>query len=151
MCYLITSDVIWSSNDFVILVTPFTTWELSAMKWDLFLGILCKRKVVYLQSYLQNFSRNFSFLHWSVYCNKLLLNEIHSNYCKRVCLFYAKFSLDNFDFSSDFYACDFLRFALSKIRSQSQFQAAELNGRKFNTKSQMKSAPKPVPFFNFKS
>ena len=27
---------------------------------------------------------------------KLLLNAVHSNYCKRVCLFYANFSLDNF-------------------------------------------------------
>ena len=35
--------------------------------------------------------------------------------------------------------------------SQSQFQAAELNWRQFNTKSQMKSAPKRVPFLNFKS
>ena len=26
-------------------------------------------------------------------------------------VFYAKFSIDNFDFSSDFYALDFLRFA----------------------------------------
>ena len=31
--------------------------------------------------------------------------------------------------------------------SQSQFQAAELNWRQFNTKSQMKSAPKLVSFF----
>ena len=64
-----------------------------------------------------------------------------------VCLFYAKFSLDNFDFSSDFYALDFLRFAWYKIISQSQFHAAELNWRQFNTESQMKSAPKLVPFF----
>ena len=42
--------------------------------------------------------------------------------------------------SSEFYALDFLRFALSKILSQSQFQAAEFNRRQFNTKSQMKSA-----------
>ena len=46
----------------------------------------------------------------------LILNEVHSNYCKRVCL-YANFSLDSFDFSSDFYALDFLRFAWSKILS----------------------------------
>ena len=64
-----------------------------------------------------------------------------------MCLFYAKFSLDNFDFSSDFYALDFLHFACSKIASQSQFQAAELNWRQFKTKSQMKSAPKLVSFF----
>ena len=57
-------------------------------------------------------------------------------------VFYAKFLLDNFDFSSDFYALDFLHFAWSKIPSQSQFYAAELNWRQFNTKSQMKSAPK---------
>ena len=64
-----------------------------------------------------------------------------------VCVFfYAKFSLENFDFSSDFYALDFLRFAWSKILCQSQLQAAELNWRQFNTKSQMKSAPKRVPF-----
>ena len=69
-----------------------------------------------------------------------------------VCVFfYAKFSLDGFDFSSDFYALDFLHFAWSKILSQSQFQAAELNWRQFNTKSQIKSAPKLVSFFNFKS
>ena len=60
-------------------------------------------------------------------------------------VFCAKFLLDNFDFSNDFHALDFLRFA--KIRSQSQFQAAELNWRQFHTKSQMKSAPKLVPFF----
>ena len=61
--------------------------------------------------------------------------------------FNAKFLLDGFDFSSDFYALDFLRFARSKIFSQSQFQAAKLNWRQFNTKSQMKIAPKLVPFF----
>ena len=65
-----------------------------------------------------------------------------------VCVFYAKFSLDRFDFSSDFYALDFLRFAWSKILSQSQFQAAELNWRQSNTKSQMKSALKLVPVFS---
>ena len=64
-----------------------------------------------------------------------------------MCLFYAKFSLDNFDFSSDFYALDFLRIERYKILSQSQLQAAELNWRQFNTKSQMKSAPKLEPFF----
>ena len=37
--------------------------------------------------------------------------------------------------------------AWSKIFSQSQFQAAELNWRQFKTKSQMKSASKLVPFF----
>ena len=60
----------------------------------------------------------------------------------------AKFLLDILDFSSDFYALDFLRFALPKILSQAQFQAAEFNWRQFKTKSQMKSAPKPVSFFN---
>ena len=40
-----------------------------------------------------------------------------------------------------------LRFAWPNILSRSQFQAAELNWRQFNTKSQMKSAPKLVPFF----
>ena len=64
-----------------------------------------------------------------------------------VCVFfYAKFSLDGFDFSSDFYALD-LHLAWSKILSQSQFQAVELNVRQFNTKSQMKSAPKLLSFF----
>ena len=77
---------------------------------------------------------------------ELLLNEIHSNYCKRVS-FYAKFPIDSFDFSSGFYALDFLRIALSKILSQSHFQAAELNWWQFNTKRQMKSSPKLVPFF----
>ena len=62
-------------------------------------------------------------------------------------VFYAKFLFDNFDFSSDFYALDFLHFAWSKIPSQSQFQAAEHNWRQFNTKSQLKSAPKLVSFF----
>ena len=66
-----------------------------------------------------------------------------------MCLFYAKFFLDNFDFSSDFYDLDFLRFAGSKILSQAQFQAAELNWRQFNTKSQIKSAPKLGSFLNF--
>ena len=44
-------------------------------------------------------------------------------------------------------------FSWSKILSQSQFQAAEFNWRQFNTKSQMKIAPKLVPFFtlNLKS
>ena len=45
--------------------------------------------------------------------------------------FYAKFLLEGFQFSSDFYALDFLRFTWSKILSQSQFQAAELNWRQF--------------------
>ena len=45
-----------------------------------------------------------------------------------VCVFFnAKFSLDSFDFSRDFYTLDFLRFTWSKILSQSQFQAAEFN------------------------
>ena len=64
--------------------------------------------------------------------------------------FLCKIVADNFDFSSDFYAPDFLRFAWSKILSQSQFQATELNWRQFNTKSQTKSAPKVVPFFTLK-
>ena len=55
--------------------------------------------------------------------------------------------MQNFDFSGDFYALDFLRFAWSKNLSQSQFQAPELNWRQFNTKSQLKSAPKLVSFF----
>ena len=63
------------------------------------------------------------------------------------CLFYAKFLLDNFEFSSDFYVLDFLRFAWSKILSQSQFQAAKLNWRQLNAKSQLKSAPELVSFF----
>ena len=69
---------------------------------------------------------------------------------ENVCVFYAKFLLDNFDFSNDFYALDFLRFAWSKILSQSQFQAVELNWRQFNTKCQMKSAPKLESFFTSK-
>ena len=64
-----------------------------------------------------------------------------------VCPFYAKFLLDRFDFLSDFDALDVLRFAWSEILSQSQFQAAELNWRQLDTKSQMKSAPKLVQFF----
>ena len=36
-------------------------------------------------------------------------------------VFNAKFSLDNFDFSSDFYALEFLGFAWSKSLSKSQF------------------------------
>ena len=68
----------------------------------------------------------------------MLLNEFHSNYCKRVCLFYAKFLLDGFDFLSDF---------LLKL-SQLQLQTAELNRWKFNTKSQLKIAPKRVQFFS---
>ena len=64
-----------------------------------------------------------------------------------VFVFYAKFSLDFFDFSSDFLALDFLRFLWSKILSQSQFQAAEFDWRQFNTKSQVKNSPKLVPFF----
>ena len=59
-----------------------------------------------------------------------------------------KFLLDDFDFSSDLYALDFSRFAWSKILSESQFQAAELNWQQFNTKIQMKSAPKLLPFLN---
>ena len=39
-----------------------------------------------------------------------------------------------------------VEFAEWLLLSQSQFHAAELNLRKFNTKSQMKSAPKLVPF-----
>ena len=50
-----------------------------------------------------------------LYQNQLadLINcsEVHSNCCKRVGLFYANFSLERFDFSNDFYALDFLRFA----------------------------------------
>ena len=57
------------------------------------------------------------------------------------------FLLDHFDFSSAFYTLDFLRFAWSKILSQSHIQAAEFNWRQFNTNSQMKSAPKLVPLF----
>ena len=53
-------------------------------------------------------------------------------------VFYAKFLLDSFDFSSDLYTLDFLRFAWCQIRSQSQFEAAELNWRQINTKNQMK-------------
>ena len=64
-----------------------------------------------------------------------------------VFIFYAKFLLNIFDFSNDFFDVDFLRFAWSKILSQSQFQAAECNWRQFNTKSQVKSSPKLVPFF----
>ena len=57
------------------------------------------------------------------------------------------YHFDNFDFSSDFYALDFLRFAWSKIPSQSQFRAADFNWRQFNAKNQMKIAPKLVPVF----
>ena len=81
------------------------------------------------------------------FTGNLLIGLTENNYCKRVC-FYAKFSRDRFDFSSDFYALDFLRFSSSKILSQSQFQAAELNWRHFNTQSQMKSAAKLVTSFD---
>ena len=45
--------------------------------------------------------------------------------------------------------CTPLTFCVSRDLkcSQSQFQTDELNWRQFNTKSQMKSAPKLVPFF----
>ena len=53
-------------------------------------------------------------LYW--HCQICLTAEVFN--CSRreaiivnVCLFYAKFSLDRFEFSSDFYAFDFLRFA----------------------------------------
>ena len=36
---------------------------------------------------------------------------------------------------------------LPDLKSQPQFQAAELNWRQFNTQSQMRSAQKLVPFF----
>ena len=67
-------------------------------------------------------------------------------------LFYAKFLLGNCDVSSDFYDLDFCVSRDLKF-SQSQFQAAELNWRQFNTKSQMKSARKLMSFFtlNLKS
>ena len=57
------------------------------------------------------------------------------------------FRLTNLTFRVNFTPLTFLRFAWSKILSQAQFQAAELNWRQFNTKSQMKNAPKLVPFF----
>ena len=71
-----------------------------------------------------------------------------------MCVYFKQnFCLTILDFASDFYALDFLRFAWSKFLSQSHFQAAELNWRQFNSKSQLKSAPKLVPFFslNFNS
>ena len=63
------------------------------------------------------------------------------------------FHLTILTFRVTFTPLDFLRFAWSKILSQSQFQAAELNWRQFKTRSQMKSAPKLVSFFtlNLKS
>ena len=51
------------------------------------------------------------------YTQKVHSSEIIFNCSRReaiivnVCIFYAKFLLDGFDFSSDFYALDFLRFA----------------------------------------
>ena len=57
------------------------------------------------------------------------------------------FPLTVLTFRVIFNAFDFLLLAWSIIPSQSQFHAAELNVRHFNTKSQMKSAPKLVPFF----
>ena len=60
--------------------------------------------------------------------------------------FWVKFLLDGFDFSNDFYALDFFCVSRDLKFSQSQFQAAELNWRQFNTKSQLKIAPKLVSF-----
>ena len=71
-----------------------------------------------------------------------------------VCVFFMQnFRLTFLTFWVTFTPLTFLRFAWSKILSESQFQAAELNWRQFNTKSQMKSAPKLVSFFtlNFNS
>ena len=69
--------------------------------------------------------------------NQAVFNCSRREQLFQTCLFYAKFLLDRFDFSSDFYALDFLRFVWSKILFQSQFQAAEFNWRQFNTESQM--------------
>ena len=75
----------------------------------------------------------------------MLLNEVHSNYCKRVCV------LQNFRLTLLTSRVTFtpLTFCVSRDLkfSQSQFQAAELNWWEFNTKSQTKSAPKLVPIF----
>ena len=57
-----------------------------------------------------------------------------------VCVFLCKIFAWRFWLFEWLNALDFLRFVWSKILSQSQFQAAELNWRQFNTKSQMKSA-----------
>ena len=62
-------------------------------------------------------------------------------------LLMQNFRLTILTFRVNFTLLNFLRFALSKILSQSQFQAAELKQRQFNAKSQMKSAPKLVSFF----
>ena len=61
-----------------------------------------------------------------------------------VCLFYAKFSLDNFDFWSDFYALDLLRY--QKFSLNNNFKQLNSFGGSLIL-SQMKSAPKLVPFF----
>ena len=58
------------------------------------------------------------------------------------------FRLTILTFRVTFTPFDFLRLAWSKILSQSQFQAAELNWWQFDTKSQIKSAPKLVSFLN---
>ena len=60
------------------------------------------------------------------------------NFCLMVLTFRVTFTPLTFCVSRD------LKF------SQSQFQAAELNWRQFNTKNQMKSAPKRA-IFHFKS
>ena len=57
------------------------------------------------------------------------------NFCLTILTFRVTFTPLTFCVSRD------LKF------SQSQYQAAELNWRQFNTKSQMKSASKLVPFF----
>ena len=61
--------------------------------------------------------------------------------------FMKNFRLTLSTFRVTFTPFDFLRFAWSKILSQSQFQASEFNRRLFSTKSQLKSAPQLVPFF----
>ena len=60
-------------------------------------------------------------------------------------VFYAKVLLDNFDFSNDFYALDFLRFAWSKILNHNFKQLNSIGGNLI-LKVKWKRAPKLVPF-----
>ena len=63
-----------------------------------------------------------------------------------MCLFMQSFCLKVLTFRLTFTPLTVCVSRDLKILSQLQFQAVELNGEQFNTKSQMKSTPKLVPF-----